>query len=138
MCQRITWRSVHPFSFHPVDTLSLSLHTPSLRDSDRERTHLFDGVRRSVSDRRTRFTHHSVLVHVSLQRIKRRLREEEGRMCRCYERQELKLEEIEVSLTLGGVGEDRVQGRWSRDGVDPTPVSNTAIRSRTPSLPYSV
>ena len=44
----------------------------------------------------------TVLLFSLLQRIKRNLGGEEGR-CRCYEKdEELKLEEIEASHTLGG------------------------------------
>ena len=50
---------------------------------------------------------------------------------------ELNLEEIEVSHTLGGAGEVRVQGRGklcSGEGLDDALVSNTGTHSRTFSL----
>ena len=54
---------------------------------------------------------------------------------------ELTLKEIEVSHTLGGAGEVRVQGRGklcSGEGVDATLVSNTGVtHSRTFNLSHS-
>ena len=47
-----------------------------------------------------------------------------GRRCRCYEIRKDKVEEIETSLTLGGLGEV-VWGEGRGEGVDATLMSYT-------------